>query len=95
MMKILKRKKKLVKCKNCPKVKMTDVHKHFGDNKVLNGVSVSVARGESLVIIGGSGTGKSVTIKSILGLLEPDTGIIEIDGMDTSLMTSKDRVDQC
>ena len=77
--------------KETPKVKMISVQKHFGDNMVLNGVDVEVATGESLVIIGGSGTGKSVTIKTILGLLEPDSGIIEIDGIDTKTMKTKER----
>lgn len=84
-------KKELVKRDNYPKIKMTKVYKHFGDNHVLNGVDIEVAKGESLVIIGGSGTGKSVTIKSILGLLEPDSGKIEIDGIDTRIMGVKDR----
>ena len=63
-----------------PKIKLTDVHKRFGANVVLDGVSLEVATGESLVIIGGSGSGKSVTLKCILGLLSPDSGDIEIDG---------------
>ena len=63
-----------------PKIKLTDVHKRFGANVVLDGVSLEVATGESLVIIGGSGSGKSVTLKCILGLLSPDSGNIEIDG---------------
>lgn len=62
------------------KVKMTDVHKAFGKKVVLDGVTLEVKKGESLVIIGGSGTGKSVTIKCIQGLLVPETGSIEIDG---------------
>lgn len=62
------------------KVKMTDVHKAFGKKIVLDGVSLEVKKGESLVIIGGSGTGKSVTIKCIQGLLVPESGSIKIDG---------------
>ena len=64
------------------KVKMTDVHKAFGKKVVLDGVTLEVKKGESLVIIGGSGTGKSVTIKCIQGLLIPDSGSILIDGKE-------------
>lgn len=61
---------------------MTDVHKAFGPKIVLDGVTLEVAKGESLVIIGGSGTGKSVTIKCIQGLIKPDSGSIQIDGRE-------------
>lgn len=64
------------------KVKMTDVRKAFGKKVVLDGVTLEVKKGESLVIIGGSGTGKSVTIKCIQGLLTPDSGSILIDGKE-------------
>lgn len=67
-----------------PKIELRDVHKAFGPKHVLNGVSVKVKKGESLVIIGGSGTGKSVTLKCILGLLYPDKGQILVDGEDTT-----------
>jgi phospholipid/cholesterol/gamma-HCH transport system ATP-binding protein len=63
-----------------PKIKLTGVHKLFGDKVVLDGIDLEVAPGESLVIIGGSGSGKSVTLKCILGLLTPDSGNIEVDG---------------
>ena len=63
-----------------PKIKLKNIHKRFGDKVVLDGVDLEIMPGESLVIIGGSGTGKSVTIKCILGLLAPDIGEIEIDG---------------
>jgi len=65
---------------NIPKIEMKGVRKSFGPKQVLLGVDLSVAMGESLVIIGGSGTGKSVTLKCILGLIEPDTGKISVDG---------------
>lgn len=63
-----------------PKIWMQNVHKSFGTKKVLQGVSLEVHPEESLVIIGGSGTGKSVTIKTILGLVRPDKGKITVDG---------------
>jgi phospholipid/cholesterol/gamma-HCH transport system ATP-binding protein len=63
-----------------PKIELQGVHKSFGDNRVLAGVSLRVMPGESLVIIGGSGTGKSVTLKCILGIERPDRGEIRIDG---------------
>ena len=63
-----------------PKISLKNVHKSFGPKVVLDGVDLDVAPGESVVIIGGSGIGKSVTIKCILGLLTPDYGTIEIDG---------------
>ncbi len=62
------------------KIELIDVKKSFGNKKVLNGVSLKVKKGESLVVIGGSGSGKSVTLKSILGLIEPDSGSILVDG---------------
>ncbi len=67
------------------KIKLVDVYKSFGNKKVLDGVNLDIYPGESLVIIGGSGTGKSVTLKCILGLLSPDSGHVEIDEkrMDT------------
>ncbi len=61
-------------------IRLADVHKSFGAKQVLRGVTLDVATGESLVIIGGSGTGKSVTLKCILGLIPPDQGMIEVDG---------------
>ena len=63
-----------------PKISLKNVHKAFGPKVVLDGVDLDVAPGESVVIIGGSGIGKSVTVKCILGLLTPDSGTIEIDG---------------
>lgn len=63
-----------------PKIKLTEVRKSFGQKTVLDGIDLEVPAGESLVIIGGSGSGKSVTLKCILGLLAPDSGNIEVDG---------------
>ncbi len=71
-----------------------DVHhvfKSFGNKKVLNGVSFSVGKGRSLVVIGGSGTGKSVMLKCILGLLTPDSGEIRVAGENVLGLKGKDR----
>ncbi len=62
-----------------PKIALRDVHKAFGSKVVLDGLDLDVGVGESVVVIGGSGTGKSVMLKCILGLLEPDRGSIKID----------------
>jgi phospholipid/cholesterol/gamma-HCH transport system ATP-binding protein len=61
-------------------IELNNVKKSFGLKHVLNGVTVSVQKGHSLVVIGGSGTGKSVMLKCILGLLQPDSGSIKIAG---------------
>lgn len=65
------------------KISIRNLYKSFGKKKVLNGVDLDIAVGESLVVIGGSGTGKSVLIKCIQGLLMPDLGSIKIDGIET------------
>jgi len=74
-----------------PKIQMVDLHKAFGPKVVLDGVSLDVGAGESVVIIGGSGSGKSVTLKCILGLLTPDSGRILVDGEDVVGMKGRDR----
>jgi phospholipid/cholesterol/gamma-HCH transport system ATP-binding protein len=61
-------------------IRMENVHKAFGDNRVLQGLNLEIPKGSSLVIIGGSGTGKSVALKTVLGLIQPDSGTIEVDG---------------
>ncbi len=63
---------------------LRDIHKAFGPKKVLQGIDLTVPKGESMVIIGGSGTGKSVLLKCILGLVVPDGGTITLDGQDTA-----------
>ncbi|MCB1531977.1 MAG: ATP-binding cassette domain-containing protein [Alphaproteobacteria bacterium] len=73
------------------KLKIEGVYKSFGSNHVLNGVDLEIQQGKSLVIIGGSGTGKSVLLKCVLGILNPDKGSIEIDGQETVGLGSKDR----
>lgn len=65
-----------------PRIRIRNLKKSFGTHIVLNGVDLDINVGTSMVIIGGSGTGKSVLLRCILGLIEPDDGIIEIDGKD-------------
>ena len=66
-----------------PKIRIRGLHKAFGPKSVLRGVDLDVGAGESVVVIGGSGSGKSVTVKCALGLVEPDSGSILIDGMES------------
>jgi phospholipid/cholesterol/gamma-HCH transport system ATP-binding protein len=65
-----------------PKLRAEDLHKRFGPKVVLDGVSFSVAPGESLVIVGPSGSGKSVLLKHLIGLVKPDSGKVFVDGTD-------------
>lgn len=74
-----------------PKIELTGVCKRFGSKVVLDGVDLSVNPGESLVIIGGSGTGKSVTLKSVLGLIKPEKGSIKVDGQEVTRLAGRAR----
>jgi phospholipid/cholesterol/gamma-HCH transport system ATP-binding protein len=74
-----------------PKIDVKGVHKRFGAKVVLDGLDLTIMPGESMVIIGGSGTGKSVTIKSILGLVTPDRGSIKVDGKEVTRLTGRAR----
>lgn len=65
-------------------IELKGVHKAFGQNQVLRGINLRVTKGESMVIIGGSGTGKSVAIKCVLGLVTPDRGEITVHGEDVT-----------
>lgn len=67
-----------------PKIELANVSKTFGKHAVLQNLDLSVNKGESVVIIGGSGSGKSVMLKCILGLIQPDSGSIKIDGVESS-----------
>jgi phospholipid/cholesterol/gamma-HCH transport system ATP-binding protein len=73
------------------KISVRGLRKSFGPKLVLDGIDLDVATGESLVVIGGSGTGKSVMVKCILGLLEPDAGSIKIDGQEVVGMPTSER----
>ena len=74
-----------------PKIRIRGLRKAFGDKRVLDGVDLDVATGTSMVVIGGSGTGKSVLLKCILGLIQPDAGSIEIDGQNVLRMGRRER----
>jgi phospholipid/cholesterol/gamma-HCH transport system ATP-binding protein len=71
-------------------IQFDNIGKSFGFNPVLRSVSLMVERGQSMVIIGGSGTGKSVLIKTVLGLITPDTGKIFVDGQDVTKAKNDD-----
>ncbi len=70
-----------------PVIIIRDVHKAFGKNVVLDGFNLTVYRGENVAVLGKSGSGKSVLIKCIIGLLEPDSGYIEVLGQDVSRLS--------
>ncbi len=74
-----------------PKVELRGVKKRFGSKVVLDGLDLSIAKGESLVVIGGSGTGKSVMIKCVLGILHPDAGQIFVDGKEVTRLRGRAR----
>ncbi|MFN3479955.1 MAG: ABC transporter ATP-binding protein [Thermodesulfovibrionales bacterium] len=71
-------------------IEVIDLHKSFGNNHVLRGVNLRIEKGESVVVIGGSGSGKSVLIKNIIGLLRPDSGKVIIDGVDITVLKEKE-----
>jgi phospholipid/cholesterol/gamma-HCH transport system ATP-binding protein len=74
-----------------PKIRIRGLCKHFGDKRVLDGIDLDVMPGTSMVVIGGSGSGKSVMLKCILGLIHPDAGSIEIDGQDLAKLDRRAR----
>ena len=71
-------------------IRFNNVHKAFGDNEVLRGFTLDVNEGETMVIIGFSGTGKSVAIKHIVGLLEADEGTVHVDGVEVGSLSRRD-----
>ena len=74
-----------------PKIRLRGLSKTFGPKQVLDGVDLDIRAGHGMVILGGSGSGKSVTIKCILGLIEPDAGSIEIDGHNILKLPRRER----
>lgn len=73
------------------KLSIKGLKKSFGNNHVLQGIDLDIPNGKSLVVIGGSGTGKSVLIKCVLGIIEPDAGSIKIDGAETTGLNARGR----
>ncbi len=63
-------------------IEVRDLHKSFGDHRVLDGISLEVARGTTFVVLGGSGSGKTVLMKHVIGLLKPDSGTVFVDGIE-------------
>lgn len=76
-----------------PAIELIGVSKRFGSKVVLDGIDLSIGKGQSVVVIGGSGTGKSVLIKCILGIITPDHGQILIDGTDVTNLPYRDRLE--
>lgn len=74
-----------------PKIRLRNVRKAFGEKLVLDGIDLDIMPGTSMVVIGGSGSGKSVLLKCILGLIEPDDGIIEIDGTNVLALPRREQ----
>lgn len=71
-------------------IKVSDLYRNFEDNSVLQGVNLNIYEGETLVIIGGSGSGKSVLLKHLIGLLKPEKGEVEVEGIKMSSVKQKD-----
>ena len=68
---------------------MVDLWKSFGDNHVLKGIDLSIAEGETFVVLGGSGSGKTVLMKHVIGLLRPDRGTVRVEGVEISALSGK------
>jgi phospholipid/cholesterol/gamma-HCH transport system ATP-binding protein len=73
-------------------IELRDVYKSFGDNKVLRGVNLKIEEGESLIVLGRSGIGKSVTLLIITGLMPPDSGAVYIDGRDITQLPESEMI---
>jgi len=72
-------------------IRIIDLHKAFGGNRVLQGVNLEIEKGETLVIIGQSGSGKSILIKHLIGLIMPDKGEIYVDGVEITRLSEDER----
>ena len=70
-------------------IKIEDLHKSFDGNEILKGVSMEIKKGEVIALIGGSGCGKSVLMKHVVGLMQPDSGRVFVDGKDMSILRGK------
>lgn len=71
-------------------IEIIDLHKSFGAKTVLNGLNLKIEKGESMVVIGGSGSGKSVLLKHIIGILKPDTGKVIVDNIDITTLSESE-----
>ena len=71
-------------------IEFIDIHKRFGPKEVLKGVSLTVAQGQVLYLVGSSGAGKSVLVKHLVGLLRPDAGRIILDGQDITWLSERE-----
>jgi len=71
-------------------IEVKDLWKSFGDNHVLKGVSLSIAERETFVVLGSSGSGKTVLMKHVIGLLKPDSGTVLVDGVEMSALSGKE-----
>ena len=81
----------MAQLKSTAKVELRGVKKRFGSKIVLDGLDLTIEKGQSLVVIGGSGTGKSVMIKCVLGILRPDAGKIYVDGQEVTHLSGRAR----
>jgi phospholipid/cholesterol/gamma-HCH transport system ATP-binding protein len=70
-------------------IEVRDLWKSFGENQVLKGISITIQRGEVYVVLGGSGSGKTVLMKHVIGLFKPDRGTVRVDGLEISSLTGK------
>jgi len=73
-----------------PKIRVVNLHKSFAEHEVLSGVHLEIREGESMVVIGGSGTGKTVLIRCIIGLVQPDEGEIYVDGTEITSLNERE-----
>ncbi len=71
-------------------IEIVDLWKSFGENHVLKGINISIGEGETFVVLGGSGSGKTVLMKHVIGLLRPDRGYVRVDGVDMSALEGKE-----
>src|SRR5207245_10648098 len=71
-------------------ISLQNIEKSLGGKPVLRGVSIDIRKGESVVIVGGSGQGKSVTLKHIIGLMQPDSGHVYVMGQDVCCMVARE-----
>src|SRR5512140_545551 len=71
-------------------IEVVDLHKSFADNHVLKGISLTIRDGETFVVLGGSGSGKTVLMKHVIGLLKPDRGLVRVGGQEISKLEGKE-----